>query len=80
MHSKKDVKLGRDELAACAIILCATLLRLLLVGLHWPLFNSDEGTMGLIALHIAFRGEHPIFYYGLNILPPVQVSGHQRSL
>jgi hypothetical protein len=32
--------------------------------LKWPLLNSDEGTMGIMALHIAYRGEHPIFYYG----------------
>src|SRR5258708_19539578 len=26
--------------------------------------DSDEGTMGLMALHIAYRGEYPIFFYG----------------
>jgi hypothetical protein len=64
MQIKKYVKIGVSELAALALILVATLLRVLLVVVHWPLFNSDEGTMGLMALHIAFRGEHPIFYYG----------------
>src|SRR5215472_6389784 len=57
-------KIGVYELCALALILCGTLLRVLLAALRWPLLNSDEGTMGIMALHIAYRGEHPIFYYG----------------
>jgi hypothetical protein len=68
MHIKKYMKLGVDEIGALTLILFGTLLRVLLVGLKWPLFNSDEGTMGIMALHIAYRGEHPIFYYGQNYM------------
>src|SRR5579859_2397710 len=49
---------------ALAIILMAIWLRVALIALGWPLLDSDEGTMGLMGMHIAFRGEHPIFFYG----------------
>jgi hypothetical protein len=50
----------------------ATLLRLVLIALLWPATDSDEGNMGLLALHVAFRGEHPIFFYGANYLAPLE--------
>ena len=68
MAIQKYVKLGVYELAAMAIIVFGTLLRVVLVGLQWPLFNSDEGTMGIMALHIASRGDHPLFYYGQHFM------------
>jgi hypothetical protein len=71
MHIKKYVKIGIYELSAFAIILFGTLLRVLLVVLKWPLLNSDEGTMGIMALHIAYRGEHPLFYYGQHYMGTV---------
>ncbi len=46
------------------IIIFAALLRLALIALGWPPTDSDEGTMGLAALHIAYRGELPVFFYG----------------
>lgn len=51
-------------LAACTIIAFAVALRLVLTALGWPQTNSDEATMGLMALHILKNGEHPIFFYG----------------
>jgi hypothetical protein len=45
------------------IIAVAVMLRLALIAQGWPLLDSDEGTMGLMALHIAYRGEFPIFFY-----------------
>lgn len=61
-------QIGIDEIYAFAIIIFGALLRVLLAALKWPLLNSDEGTMGIMALHIAYRGEHPIFYYGQNYM------------
>ena len=52
------------EKLAAIIIAVAALIRLLLISQNWPITNSDESTMGLMALHIANRGEHPIFFYG----------------
>ncbi len=57
-------KVGSYEIIAFAIIALAVILRIVLVALHMPETNSDESTMGLEAMHIAFRGEHPIFLYG----------------
>lgn len=60
----KYVKLDIYGKWAFLVILCAILLRVLLIYLQWPFNNSDEGTMNLMALHIAFNGEHPSFFYG----------------
>jgi hypothetical protein len=46
------------------IITVAVILRLALIAQSWPLLDSDEGTMGLMAMHIAYRGEFPVFFYG----------------
>ena len=64
----KYFQIGKYEIVAFAIIIFGTLLRVLLAALKWPLLNSDEGTMGIMALHIAYHGEHPIFYYGQNYM------------
>ena len=55
-------------LAAAGVIGAATFARLLICALGWPQDDSDEGTMGLMALHILQRGEHPIFFYGQNYM------------
>src|SRR6266567_3706596 len=52
------------ELLAVVIIAIAVAIRVILVTLGWPLLDSDEGTFGLMAMHIAYRHEHPIFFYG----------------
>ncbi len=54
----------RVRLAAAAVIACAALVRLALVSAGWPGTDSDESTMGLMAIHILRNGEHPIFFYG----------------
>src|SRR5579859_4235141 len=41
----------------------AIALRIILLALGWPPLDSDEGTIGLMGMHIAFRGEWPIFFY-----------------
>ena len=62
------LKIGIYELSAIGIILLATSLRFVLITQRWPLTNSDEGTIGLMALHIAYHGDHPVFYYGQNYM------------
>lgn len=52
------------DLLACAIIIFSVLLRLFLIAHNWPVTNSEEGTMGLEALNIAYYGDHPIYLYG----------------
>ena len=55
-------------LLAGVIILCAVAFRLFLMAHNWPLTDSEEGTMGLEALHIAFQRAHPIYFYGQNYM------------
>src|SRR6266566_5018410 len=50
-------KISIHGLIAGGIILVSLLLRLVLVGLGWPLTNSDEGVWGIMALHIAYHGD-----------------------
>ena len=56
------------EQAVAIFIAVAITLRLVLDAMGWPLLNSDEGTMGLMAIHIARAGERPIFFYGQNYM------------
>ncbi|MGZ6387114.1 MAG: hypothetical protein ACXWOL_17015 [Ktedonobacteraceae bacterium] len=71
MHFKK-LHIGSHELVMLALVIGATILRFILIRLNWPFTNSDEGTMDLMALHIAYRGEHPIFYYGQEYMGPLE--------
>ena len=51
---------------AVALVLgtAGVLYRLVLTAVEAPPTNSDEGTMGLAALHILDGREHPAFFYG----------------
>ncbi len=71
-RKKKYVHLNREEFYILVFIFIATLLRLILISLNWPTTNSDEGNMGLLARHVAFNGEWPIFFYGLPYLGPLE--------
>jgi hypothetical protein len=64
----KYLKLDIYDLWASILIICATGLRLIFAALGWPPTNADEGTMGIMALHIAYRGEHPLLFYGQNYM------------
>ena len=55
-----------------ALVLVATLARLVLISQNWPVTNSDEANMGLLARHIAYNGEWPIFFYGLPYMGPIE--------
>lgn len=61
---EKRLKIGPYGLAAAGIILFAVGLRVLLLALGYREGNSDESTMGIEAMHIAFNGQHPIYFYG----------------
>jgi hypothetical protein len=57
------------------LLLCVALaevLRLILIAFHWPQTNSDEANMGLVALHVAYQGDHPVFFYGLPYMGPLE--------
>src|SRR3989442_15392650 len=56
--------IGFYEFCAAGLLVLAVSLRVLLAYLGWPNMDSDEGTMGLMARHVAYGGEYPIFFYG----------------
>nr|BBH96082.1 hypothetical protein KTA_42810 [Thermogemmatispora argillosa] len=58
--------------AVALLLALALILRLLLIRAPWPITNSDEANMGLVALHVAYQGDHPIFFYGLPYMGPVE--------
>ncbi len=68
----KRVPVSLYGIAAFALIAFAVILRVILAANHWPPTDSDEGTMGLEAMHIAFRGAHPIFLYGQNYMGVIE--------
>lgn len=70
--SLKHLKISIYDICAFFLIVFAVALRLILIGQGWPNTNSDEGTIGLMALHIAYRGEHPIFFYGQGYMGPLE--------
>jgi hypothetical protein len=62
----------RFGLLACALLLLAVILRLLLLANGWPRQSSEEGTFGVEALHIAYRGQFPIFMYGQDYMGTIE--------
>jgi 4-amino-4-deoxy-L-arabinose transferase-like glycosyltransferase len=61
---RKRIHIDMYHIGATAIISIAALLRVLLISQGWPEMDSDQSIMGLMAMHIAYRGEHPVFFYG----------------
>jgi hypothetical protein len=68
----KKLTIGPYEFWMIVLVVAATLLRFVLISNNWPTTNSDEATMGLMAKHIAERGELPIFFYGQAYMGPVE--------
>ncbi len=69
MFPNRSFRLGKVhidpfDLAACLIIIVNASIRLVLIIHHWPTTNSDEATVGLMALHIAHGHDFPAFFYG----------------
>ncbi len=46
--------------------------RLVLITLHWPVANADESIMDLMARHVAYQGDHPLFFWGQNQMGTLQ--------
>lgn len=65
-------KLSVYSLIAMAIIVLAMGLRLILVFLHWPATNSDEGIMAIIANDIAYHGKFPLMFYGQDYMGVIE--------
>ena len=73
MHILKRLRYRSSyELWMFGVVALSVFLRFIQIYFHHPITNSDEGNMGLEALHIAFNGDHPIFFYGLPYMGPVE--------
>ena len=70
--SIKQLKIETYGIFAFLIIALATLLRIFLIAWGWPHSNADVDTTGIMAMHIAYKGEHPIFFYGQNYMGTLQ--------
>ena len=68
----KYFKIDMHELAVLVALGVGLLLRLVLLAGNWPVTNADEGTIGIMALHIAYHGEHPVLFYGQNYMGVLQ--------
>lgn len=60
----KYVRRKPHALIAALIIVWAVYLRVRLAQMGWPQMDSDEATMGLMALHIWHKQDFPVFFYG----------------
>src|SRR6266567_569618 len=61
-QKRKYPRLSPEVLGVIIAIALATGIRVAVISLGWQTTNSDEDTMGLMALHIAYRGELPSFF------------------
>ena len=69
---RKYIKMSPYGVAASGIIAFAVLFRLAMSAVYLPTTNTDEGTMGIEAMHIAFRGEWPIYFYSQNYMGVIE--------
>ncbi len=63
---------GSATIGMLVILVLAVGMRFVLLALHWPVVNADESTIDLMARHIVYQGEHPIFFYGQNYMGSLQ--------
>jgi hypothetical protein len=63
---------SRFSVLLLVVVLLGSLLRWGLIVHGWPITNSDEATMGIMAFHIAYRGEWPLMYYGQGYMGPIE--------
>lgn len=72
MNLRKYITSRRDGVLASLLILGAAGIRLILMFYGWPGVNAEEGTFGLEAMHIAYRGELPVFMYGQDYMGTIE--------
>jgi hypothetical protein len=68
----KKLHIGLYEYIMLLLVALASTLRIILISQHWPVTNSDEAIMDLMALHINNHGERPLFFYGQAYMGPVE--------
>jgi len=58
------ISITLSTIIACLIIAINVFIRLELIFHNWPTTNSDEATVGLMALHILHGRDFPVYLYG----------------
>lgn len=74
LWSRKQRWIGPYGLLALGLIVIACALRITLVSQQWPASNSDEATMGLMALHMARGTDFPVFFYGQSYMGSLEAA------
>ncbi|HET9111847.1 MAG TPA: hypothetical protein VFN78_13540 [Ktedonobacterales bacterium] len=64
IDAKRHPSATRFDWIAGTLAAIAVIVRVWLTLRGWPALDSDEAIVGLMARHILYNGEHPIFYYG----------------
>lgn len=59
-------------LAPLFVGLLAVSLRLVLFAHYWPIANADESIIDLMARHVAYQGDHPLFFWGQYYMGTIQ--------
>lgn len=54
------------------LLFLAVALRFVLLQDNWPMVNADESIMDLMARHILYQGDHPIFFWGQHYMGTLQ--------
>ena len=60
----RRIEIDGYTIAVIIIIALSCALRLFFIAHDWPATDSDEGTVGLMALHIAHFKDFPLYLYG----------------
>ena len=66
------VPISFPDFAASSLVITGVAIRLILLAQGWPYTNIDEGTIGEMAMNIAYRGNHPVFFYGQGYMGALQ--------
>jgi len=69
---KLRIKLNWYIIVFAALICISIILRVILAYNDWPYFDSDEGTLALMAHNILAYGEHPLVYYGQDYMGTIE--------
>ncbi len=69
---RSETRAMRWDWIALALVAVGMGLRLWLTFQGWPRLDSDEAVIGLMARHILYGGERPVFFYGQHYMGALQ--------
>jgi hypothetical protein len=66
------LRIASLDIVAIGLMAFAIGIRMLLIAQGWPHTTIDEGTIGQMAMNIAYHGDHPVFFYGQEYMGALQ--------